>query len=229
MKDITNQRFGSLVAIEPSHQDVRNQWYWVYKCNCGNSHIARANTVTYRATKKNDPELPSCGCVELRRKTIHGLRKVKQTHPIYKAHQSMLNRCYSETHKQYPSYGAKGVTICDEWRLDFMKFYQWSIDNGWREGLVIDKDMLSEKLGIQPHVYSPNTCQWIEPELNSSFANERKQVITHSGHKLNVQDAKDVFDLFRQGELIAEIARKYNVAYSTIHRIIHGDNRTKRK
>ena len=65
--------------------------------------------------KKQDPELPSCGCVELARKTKHGYRKAKDTHPTYKIYRGMMDRCYNPNSKGYQWYGAVGVTVCDEW------------------------------------------------------------------------------------------------------------------
>jgi len=36
----------------------------------------------------------------------------------------MLQRCYNEKCKAYKNYGAKGVTVCDEWLTDFWNFVE---------------------------------------------------------------------------------------------------------
>lgn len=222
MKDITNQVFGSLTAISLSHLGKKNVAYWNYQCVCGKIHTARANTVTYEAKRKNDPELPSCGCIELARKTKHGYRKVSKTHPLYRAFQSMRNRCHRPNTKGYEHYGAKGVTVCQEWLDDPMKFIQWSLDNNWKEGYEIDKDILSDKLGIHPHMYSPQTCMWIEPSINNSYSSNRDNYGRHKNIKLSHEDVNEIRRLYYSGEITnkSELARMYGVVSSSIHRLL---------
>ncbi len=62
-------------------------------------------------------------------------------------------RCYNPDVPEYEKYGAKGVTICDEWRGDggFSSFVEWCTGNGYRPGLLIDR-----KDAAGP--YSPDNC-----------------------------------------------------------------------
>ena len=220
-KDISNQRFGSLVAIEFSKIENRMA-YWKYQCDCGNIHIARANTVTYQSKKKNDPELPSCGCVELARKTKHGFRKATDTHPAYKAYRGIMNRCYNSNTPGYEWYGKRGVTICDEWKNNPEKFVQWSIANGWKEGLHIDKDILCKEKGIYPHVYSPETCQWVSPRTNIAFATNRGNYGKHPNIKLSHTEVAEILTKYRSLNSISmsELAREYGVTPSSISRLV---------
>lgn len=223
MKDITNQIFGSLTAIRFSHLGTNNLTYWEYQCKCGKKHIARANTVKYEAKRKQDSELPSCGCVELARKTLHGLRTVKDTHPLYRAFQGMRNRCYRPNTKNYKYYGARGVTICKEWLDDPMKFIEWSLSNGWQQGYALDKDILSDKLGIHPHIYSPETCIWVKPNVNNSYSSNRDNYGRHKNIKLSHADVAEIQRLYHSGEITnqSELARMFGVkSSSTIHRLL---------
>ncbi len=63
------------------------------------------------------------------------------------------------------------VTICDEW-LEFEPFYRWSMSNGYKNILTIDKDILCDQLKISPKIYSPETCMWITKNENSSYAHK---------------------------------------------------------
>lgn len=211
-KDITNQRFGSLTAICPSHKGKNNAIYWKYQCDCGKEHIARANTVTYEA-KKNRPNIPSCGCVELANKTKHGYRKKDNTHPTYMAYRGIMSRCYNEKDAEYKWYGAKGVTICNEWKNNPKAFIEWSINNGWKKGLHIDKDILCNKLGIHPGIYSPETCQWVTPQVNVSEACSRKNYGKHPNIKLSPKEAETIIELYVSGVLtnMSELGRKFGV------------------
>lgn len=74
----------------------------------------------------------------------------------------MKQRCYNPNTKQYRFYGAKGITICDEWMAaDGIKsFVAWALNNGYDNDLSIDR--------IDPKgSYSPENCRWIPMFENS--------------------------------------------------------------
>jgi|ERR1700722_8864676 len=82
----------------------------------------------------------------------HGLST--KNHPLYSAWKNMKKRCYDENCPDYKWYGGKGVSVCDEWRNDFIAFYNWSISHGWAKGLQIDR--------IKVHGnYEPDNCRWL--------------------------------------------------------------------
>ncbi len=220
MKNITGQRFGSLVALRFSHSGKNHMNYWVYKCDCGNEHIARTNTIKYEL-RKGDLEIPSCGCIELKRKTKHGFRTVKNTHPAYRAYRGIMGRCYNPEDHEYKWYGAVGITICNEWKDNPESFVKWSIENGWASGLHIDKDIICKAKGISPHVYSPETCQWVTAKVNVGFATNRDNFGKHPNVKLSHNDVSEIERCFFNEEMNkSELARKYKIAYSSIHRLI---------
>lgn len=220
-KDITGQQFGSLTAVSLSH--VKNRMaYWTYQCACGAEHVARASTVTHQTKVKNDPELPSCGCVELARKTRHGFRKASDTHPAYKAYRGMMGRCYNPNVPSYQWYGAKQVTVCEEWIGNPKGFVEWAIANGWSEGLHLDKDILCDELGIHPHVYSPDTCQWVTAKENVGYATNRDNFSKHPNIKLSHKQVAEILGIwFKQdGTTKAELAQMYGVTEASIRRLI---------
>ena len=53
----------------------------------------------------------------------------------------ILQRCYNSECKSYKNYGAKGVTMCDEWLNSPDKFISWCESNGYDETKVLDKDI----------------------------------------------------------------------------------------
>lgn len=221
VKDITGQQFGSLTAMKFIH--VKNRMaYWEYRCKCGVSKTIRANTVTYQAKKySDDPEFPSCGCVELARKTRHGYRKVKDTHPAYRAYRGMMTRCYNKDSQGYQWYGAQGVTVCEEWKNNPQAFVEWAITSGWKPGLHIDKDILCKEKGIIPHIYSPDTCQWVPAKVNVGFATNRDNYGKHPNIKLSHEEVAEILGLYFSGKHTQmELAQAYGVAVSSIGRLI---------
>lgn len=121
------------------------------KCKCGVVKTIDWGNLISGRTK-------SCGCVPKRCK-IQGLSK----HPLYWVWVSMKERCYNKNCHSYDNYGGRGVTICKEWRNNFKSFYNWCIDNGWKKGLQIDKDIKGSML------YSPDTCCIVTRQENMGY------------------------------------------------------------
>lgn len=95
------------------------------------------------------------------------------THPLYAIWNSIKQRCYNPKRKDYHKYGGKGVTMYEPWINDVTAFIEWSLANGWKSGLVIDKDIKSKELGIVP-IYSPDTLSFITTKENAYEANAKK-------------------------------------------------------
>ncbi len=65
----------------------------------------------------------------------HGL----VSHRLYEVWVGMNQRCYNPKREMYIHYGGRGITVCKEWRDDFLPFFQWSLKNGYRDSLSIDR------------------------------------------------------------------------------------------
>lgn len=80
--------------------------------------------------------------------------------PYYDRWYGMIKRCYSEIElSRFPTY--KGCSVCDEW-LYFSNFKSWMEQQDW-EGKHLDKDLLV----AHNKIYSPETCVFIAPSINS--------------------------------------------------------------
>lgn len=173
--------------------------YVIVICDCGNHKSVRLSRVISGQTK-------SCGCLQAesgKENATHGLTG----HPLYGVWATIKTRCYNKKHPNYRFWGAKGVRMCDEWKGDFMKFYNWCMANGWRVGLQIDKDIKAISSGQKPDLYSPERCQFVTPEKNS---NNRKNTVRYEldGH------------LFT----LSELSRKYNIHPETLRSRVKKQN-----
>lgn len=141
--------------------------YGIYECpNC----LKHIRTCTHNV---NDGISTQCkSCATKAHKTTHGDRAKRVR--LYSIWTDMKNRCYNKNNQAFKNYGDKGVTVCDEWKNDYLSFKEWSLDNGYKNTLEIDKDILCHKLDIFPKIYSPKTCLWVTKSENSIDANKRR-------------------------------------------------------
>ena len=146
VKDLTGKKFEKLTVIDYDHSN--NGAYWLCRCDCGNTKVIRGSSLIKGVTT-------SCGCksrkMSIERSTIHGMTNTR----LYKIRQAMISRCYKENAVSYPKYGAKGITVCEEWLGEngFINFYNWAIKNGYEEHLTLDR---IDSTGN----YEPSNCRW---------------------------------------------------------------------
>lgn len=146
-------------------------------CECGAEKAYLLNRLISGHTK-------SCGKHKLKRGNItHGL----SNHPLYKVWENMKTRCFNSNYHEYHNYGGRGVTVCQEWVSDFKSFYDWSINNGWRNGLDIDKDIKGNGL-----LYSPETCCFVTEKVNNNHTRDNKY-LTYKDETLSMSQMAEKF------------------------------------
>ena len=147
--DLTGQKFGRLTVINKVKSDNKNS-RWLCRCECGKEiSVSRVHLINGHTR--------SCGCyrkevsakLAAETKIIHGLSYTK----LYGVWANMKDRCYNPNNQAYDLYGGRGIKVCDEWLHGVEEFYIWAINNGYGEGLSIDRiDVYGD--------YCPQNCRW---------------------------------------------------------------------
>ena len=109
--------------------------------------------------------------------------------PLYDVWYQIRRRCLDSEYKQYPDYGGRGISICDEWQNDFTAFYAWAIEAGWQRGLQVDREDNNKG-------YSPENCRITTPKKNSN--NRRSSRFCYvDGQKMSFAEASEALGVAR--------------------------------
>lgn len=161
-KNEVGNKFGKLTVI--SQNGIKS----TCRCECGNEHTA----FTHNLRKLNTTQCTQCYRLSIsKRKTTHGQsnyqnNKEQRQTKEYATWCAMKRRCFDEKDKRYMDYGGRGITVCEEWKNDFSKFFQ---DMGLAPDKKYQVDRINNELG-----YSKDNCKWVTQKENSN--NKRNNI-----------------------------------------------------
>ena len=179
-RDLTGERFGRLVVLNVDHYQKTEHCkrvFWKCLCDCGKYTVIRSDCLTSGNTT-------SCGCFDYERRCKpNSIKK----HKLYRVYWAMKDRCYHTTCKAYKYYGGKGVKIYQEWLDNYENFYNWCMNNGYKNGLTIDRIDVNGN-------YEPNNCRFItqKEQVNNTT---RNRIFTFNGESLNIAQWAEKLDI----------------------------------
>lgn len=193
--DLSGQKYNKLLIVERRGSDQLGHTLWLCKCDCGNYKICRGDKVKTGGIK-------SCGCNN--RQSSHGLCN----HRLYTIFSRMKDRCYNKNASNYKYYGARGIKICDDWLTDFIRFYAWSMENGYKGNLTIDRIDVNGN-------YEPDNCRWVT-HLEQQHNKTNSVILDYNGKSLCISEWAQVLNIsastlyarFHQGLPVEQILNK---------------------
>lgn len=187
--DLTGERYGKLEVLRLEVDEPGKKKKWLCKCDCGAEVIVSASNLRNAHTRS----CTQCGYKSMKEKNKkHGASKEL----VYGVWQAMRSRCERENVKSYLDYGARGITVCEEWH-DPSKFIAWAMENGYEPGMEIDRIDTNKN-------YCPENCRWVS-RLENANNKRNNKIIEYNGER----------------KTLAEWARHFDVKYKNLSRNIN--------
>ena len=146
--ELSGKRFGRLKVVGDSGIRRQRQVVWECDCDCGNICFVRTSHLKSGATK-------SCGCLNSDMASARAKdRATNYEYPprLRRIWKNMKQRCTNSSSDSFKNYGARGITVCDEWK-SFNPFAAWAMNNGYADHLTLDR---IDNCGN----YQPSNCKW---------------------------------------------------------------------
>lgn len=203
--DITGLKYGRLTVI--SYSGTRNEEsLWNCVCECGNRSITSRRSLARGLTQ-------SCGCLRLetlsRLRYRHGCATRAGRSSEYTSWSAMKERCLNPKSKYFKNYGARGITVCDEW----MKFGVFLSDMGSRPlGTTLERKDNNDS-------YRKDNCIWATwGEQSNNKRTSRR--ITFNGKTQTLSQWCDELTL-PYNTIIARVSRGWNTDAAFLTPIQH--------
>lgn len=127
----------------------------------------------------------------------HGHTRKGVVSSEYSSWKHMRQRCYNPKHRMYPSYGARGIEVCQRWRNSFSNFLE---DMGCKPDPTYSIDRINNDGN-----YEPSNCQWSN-RFTQMRNTSRTRMITFNNQTFCVTDWARVLGL-KQHSLLKRLAR----------------------
>ena len=162
--DLTGKQFGRLTVIGrdfSTNKEVR----WLCQCGCGNPELISVNTHSL-----NKGYTKSCGCYRKEKakqdSTIHGMTGTK----IHNKWLSLIAR----------------ENVCDEWKQNFMNFYDWAMSHGYKDELFLCRMELDKG-------FNPDNCIWMTKK--EYIRKNQSKLYTYNGKTITLPEWSELYNI----------------------------------
>ncbi len=139
-----------MIATNERYKDGRI--VYLHDCpKCGKENSARGTK--NKPTQCEDCRQEGRAC-NIPTRLTHGESKTKM-HSRWK---SMKQRCFNENHPRYADWGGRNITVCEEWKDDYITYKNYidSLENAHKEEYTVDRINNNGN-------YEPGNMKWSTP------------------------------------------------------------------
>lgn len=87
----------------------------------------------------------------------------------------MKQRCFNKNNPVFKHYGARGITVCQEWHDSFEAFYEWAMAAGYKPEALRGECTL-DRIDNDGN-YEPFNCRWVDMKVQSNNRGQRSKGI----------------------------------------------------
>jgi uncharacterized protein (DUF1330 family) len=187
--NIANKTFGELYVLDTDGHNTSTKM-WNCLCNCGEKR-----TLMYSVLTRTTNPTRSCGCLQIRSASTHGLTNTQE----FRTWTGIKERCLNPNSDSYLHYGGRGIIVCQRWLSSFENFLA---DMGNKPTIT----STIERVDVNGN-YEPSNCIWLEGNLQQR--NQRNTV-------LDENIVKEIRSLKAEGLNVPTIFRQLIIKYPAI-------------
>jgi len=169
--DLSNFKTETMQVIAKTGSTSEGKIKWLCKCFCGNEYVRVGSHIVSGRGQH-------CGCLTNKRNSDNRKSHKMTSTKEFRAWSGMKFRCFTKTSKDYPSYGGRGITVCDKWLNSFESFFD---DMGYAP---TSKHSL-DRIDVNGN-YEPSNCRWSTAKEQCS--NKRNNIYINSKTKALLWD-----------------------------------------
>lgn len=147
-------------------------------CDCGKTTVQRFSGIKGGSIK-------SCGC--LKNENLGYYKHGGSKEVLYRVWVNMIQRTEDQTVRAYKNYGGRGISMCAQWRGDYEVFRGWAMENGWEQGLEVDR---RDNNGN----YGPENCRIVTRKINCNNT-RRTRIHEYNGEMLSITQIDELLGI----------------------------------
>lgn len=123
-------------------------------------------------------------CIEVPKESKEGMNNPSYKHglegtSLCNIYRNMVARCNNKNRNDFIYYGARGISVCEEWKKDSKVFFEWAFSSGYKQGLTLDRIDVNGN-------YTPSNCRWVD--IKTQCNNRRSnRIICYKGINKNLK------------------------------------------